>query len=252
METSHPSRRRLLTLGAIGLSIGSAGCSGTDEDGTDRSTGSSDASDEASPRETTASTTVSAADLPVENVETGEQFETIQPAIDNASAGETLRLRHGTHNQGHVIYVDKPLTIKGERGTVVTWAGGEDRATVPHTRRSIQPTVFYVQADDVTIENLVIDGQSTAWQRIDGAGVGENENNTHHGIRISNRNAGLSNVTVRDVTVRNTINWHISAFGIDGLRLENVTGRVTAPQSRVDESDCRILGHPKHSSDYQC
>jgi len=184
---------------------------------------------------------------PVENADTGEQYDDVQDAIDAAGEGDTIRLRKGVHEYGHIIFVDKPLTLTGESGTVVQWDGGDRRlGQVGHTNGRTDQSVILIRSSDVVVENIHIDGMSV------NRGAQEHINNTAYGIDISARRGGLENVTIRDVTVENTILEEISAYRVRGLTLDGVSGYVSTAQmdgSQVDAPDCEERKRPDRQGD---
>ena len=253
MENSEPTnatRRRVLRTAASSVTVAIAGCSSTDGDAAGGSgdtfdpseTESADAdSTSAGPKSTeeTGATekpesaeepeSTTESNRPVANAASGERYESIQTAIDEASAGDTLSIRAGTHDEGRIILVNKPLTISGEDGAVVTWDGGEGRyGDVPHGNEVVDQTIFLVRANDVTIENLVLDGQSHHKSE---EGYSENVNETSYGISVMDGANSFSNITLKRVTVKNTILEGVHAFKVDGLHLEDVDAQVSTPQS---------------------
>ena len=84
------------------------------------------------------------ASLPVHNIDTGEDFATIQEAIDDPDTldGHTIKVDAGTYYE-HVV-VNKPLFLVGENGTTTILDGGGTG------------TVVYVVADYVTVTGFKI------------------------------------------------------------------------------------------------
>ncbi|HHA18100.1 MAG TPA: hypothetical protein ENK70_00120, partial [Methylophaga sp.] len=83
----------------------------------------------------------------VENVDTGQVYCTIQSAINDASAGNTIFVRNGTFNE--TLDIAKSLTIKGESmsGVIIDTSFFNDYG-------------IDVTADDVTLKNFTLIGPS--------------------------------------------------------------------------------------------
>ena len=115
---------------------------------------------------------------------------TIQPAIDNAKANDTIIIRGKSYEHCHFV-VDKPLTIKTDVGTSFTPCPG-------NTKGSGYRGIFYISPE---ASGTVIEGFSILNNL-----AGEND----YGVLIR----GASDVTVRNCTVR-------SAAEADAVRIEN-------------------------------
>jgi len=86
--------------------------------------------------------------LPVHNLNTSEDFETIQAAIDaiNTTHGDTITVDPGTYNEN--VDVTKSLTIKS--------TSGNPADTIVHAANSYE--VFEVTADYVNISGFTVTG----------------------------------------------------------------------------------------------
>lgn len=87
----------------------------------------------------------------VQNVDTGENFNSIQAAINAASQGETIIVAAGTYNEA--VKIDKPLTLRGEPGAII-----RPDDTTPTYDGNRRCGIYVAGVDNVTIEGFEIDG----------------------------------------------------------------------------------------------
>ncbi len=109
---------------------------------------------------------------PVQNIDTGEYFATIQAAIDDADTldGHTIFVSAGTYNES--IVVDKRLTIMGEdKNTTIIDAGGTG-------------TCVWITADHSHISGFTTIGFGTTWSSSDS------------GVNLDADNCTVSEITV--------------------------------------------------------
>lgn len=158
---------------------------------------------------------------------TGGCSSSINAAIAAASPGATITIKHGTYVEN--VVVNKAVTLKGSDNPVIEPATSNPTCGDPTSGASICPgasIVIFVQADNVTITGLTVDGDNPALHS--GVVAGGADLDARDGIE-TNANAGsFNNLTVRDVTVRNIYLRGIQLQGlnflIQGDSIENVQG----------------------------
>ncbi|HLS20098.1 MAG TPA: nitrous oxide reductase family maturation protein NosD [Bacillota bacterium] len=96
----------------------------------------------------------------------------LQQLIDETEAGETLELDATTY-EGN-IRITKPLTIIGQKGTVIK---GDET-----------DNVIEIDSDDVTLEQL----------HVTGSGMSRDSEQEHSGVRVMGNNATLKDLTISE------------------------------------------------------
>lgn len=155
-------------------------------------------------------------------------FSSIQAAVDAASAGATVTAAAGTFTENVTVSQSVAIAGAGETSTNVipalsgpTCAGGSICAGGSN--------VFLVQANDVTISNLTVDGDNpTLTSGVVQMGA---DLDARNGI-ITDYNAGVfNNLTVHDTTVKNIYLRGVYAasggtFNFHDNYVENVQGEA--------------------------
>jgi hypothetical protein len=134
----------------------------------------------------------------VTNTDTGEMFCAIQPAIDDSDTvnGHTIDVSAGTYTE--TVDISKTLTLNGETGVIIL-----PDENIPSYASNREGAIIWVDAPNVTIRNLTIDGDNpdiTGGNNVNGADV-----NAFRGIYLRNRlgRGCYDNLTVESVTLRN-------------------------------------------------
>jgi len=91
----------------------------------------------------------------------GEEFQTIQDAIDNSTDGDTIRVYAGNYNEHITVNTSITIIGNGTGDTVVDGGGGE-------------AVTILIEAENVTVKNLTISGGGCCH----GAGIKVKGNNT--------------------------------------------------------------------------
>lgn len=146
-----------------------------------------------------------------------DNYTKIQWAINNASKGDTIRVRAGTYNED--VVVNKAVSIRGEnKDTTILEGTG---------------TLFYVNADSITISDFTLrNGYSGIW-------LWHTKNTTIRGNNINNNAYGIksdysSNSTISENNINNS-EWFsivLNHSGNNTLQRNHIVG--TNYNLRVD------------------
>lgn len=156
----------------------------------------------------------------VNNLDTGEWFDTIQSAVDDADTldGHTLLATSGTYTEN--VTINKGITLRGEGiGSTVIYPAISDVGS-PGAPSFQASQVIVVEADNVSIEYLTVDGNNptiSSGVTINGVDV-----DARNGI-IHNYNTGAwDGLVVHDVEVANCYLRGIYAVPPGGQSLDGV------------------------------
>jgi parallel beta-helix repeat protein len=152
-------------------------------------------------------TSVGEAPKPVHNLITGENFSTIQAAIDasNTTIGHIIEVDPGTYTEN--VNVNKQLTIRSTSGnpadTIVQAANSEDHV--------FEVTVNWVNISGFTVRDATGSGKAGIYLNVDHCTISENNaSNTAFGIYLSSS----SNNTLTGNTANSNI-WGIYLYSSD-------------------------------------
>ncbi|QCT73147.1 InlB B-repeat-containing protein [Eubacterium maltosivorans] len=117
-------------------------------------------------------------------------YETIEEAVANAADNAVIEIAPGTYNLSSTLRVNKPLTLKGLGDVIITrgdaWTPEDEQATDSETGSLI----LIEKTNDVTLENLTVQGA----RKITGSVTANG-----HGINIvQSTGVALNNVTSKD------------------------------------------------------
>jgi len=159
----------------------------------------------------------------------GDPCLTIQHAVDQACAGDTILVGGGTYAEN--VVVPTPVTIigAGQGVTTVVPALSSPTCGVPSSLcGGAASNVFLIAASDITIRDLTIDGDNPSL--VSGAVVGGVDIDARNGI-IEDFTAGVfDNLTILDLEVKNIYLRAIYAssggagFDFSGNTVDNVRG----------------------------
>lgn len=157
----------------------------------------------------------------------------LQPWLDAAPAGSTLRLLPGTYRGPAVI--NKPLTLEGD-GKAVLDGGG-------------QGTVLTVNADDVTIRGLHLKGSGDSHDALDGGAMLQGkrivfENNVVDDVLFGVMLHGVTDGRVANNRIRSRPGD--SAERGDGLRVWNSSGNRITGNDLAQIRDVTVSNSPRN------
>jgi parallel beta-helix repeat protein len=145
-----------------------------------------------------------------------DDYLTIQEAIGNASAGDTVFVKNGIYHE-FGIYIDKPLTIMGQNINETIVSGEYEKALYP---RNVGRSIFYITASNVKISGFTLTASETA---INSPGLEHLSGITITGNNIS---SGLGPQAA------------ISVYGTDQLEITNNIFINNPSQTAIDFGSC--------------
>lgn len=132
----------------------------------------------------------------------GTPCQTIQHSVDTACPGDTIHIAGGTYTEN--VAVTKALTLAGA-GAATTTVRPALSAPNPCVGSSLcggtASNIILVQASDVTIQGLTLDGDNTSLTS--GVVRGGADVDARNGIIVDFTLGTFDNLVVHDVTVRN-------------------------------------------------
>ena len=153
-------------------------------------------------------------------------FNSIQAAINAAQPGATITIGPGSYDEN--VVVDKPLTLKGAGVTTVIYPAISAPVCSPGSLcGGAASNIVLVQADNVTITNLRLEGNNPALTSgvvRNGADIdARNGIITNHAVGHFN-NLTVSKVKVSDVYLRGIYASSERTFNFNHDTVENVMG----------------------------
>ncbi len=152
-----------------------------------------------------------------------DQYPTIQAAIDNASAGDTVFVRSGIYNQS--VTIDKPINLVGQNAKTTT-------LTMPkiYNDRNPAPPATYVinaKADNVIISNFTLANPNPSGTAINSYGNGNQITSVtispisinELGIYISGSNQNVYQSKITGIQCYGSYNQIINNNFSDGISL---------------------------------
>lgn len=165
----------------------------------------------------------------------GCDYTSIQAAINASTPGDTVAVRHGTYREN--LTIDRSLTLTGASGddnegnAVIQPALSGPNCTSGGSICAGGSNIILVQADNVTIQGLTLDGNNPTLTS--GVVAGGVDIDARNGI-ITNHTVGtFNNLDVHDVLVRNVFLRGIYAssggtFNFHDNVIENVQGNSSS------------------------
>ena len=156
------------------------------------------------------------------------QFNTIQAAINAASPGATITIGAGTYEEN--VLINKSLTLEGYgKKTVVEPAVSNPACAGGSLCGGTASNIILVEADNVTINNLVLEGDNP--NLTSGTVVGGKDIDARNGIITNHEAPGgfftgltVSKVHVSDVYLRGIYESAKGAFNFNHDLITNVRG----------------------------
>lgn len=177
--------------------------------------------------------TALAATLCVNTSGTGGCFSSIQAAINAAAPGDTLFIKEGIYTEN--VVVKKPLQLMGEdeEETIIRPAVSNPN---PCTGSSLcggsASNIILVQADNVTIQNLTLDGDNphlTSGIVRGGADLdARNGIITNHLLGTTFNNLVVHHVTVKNIYLRGIYASSGGTFNFHDNTIKNVQGEYAS------------------------
>lgn len=159
-------------------------------------------------------------------------FATIQHAISVANAGNIIYADAGTYAENVVVSKEVTINGAGRGNTIVIPALSSPNSCGGSSLCPTASNVFLVQANNVTIQNLTVDGDNPSLTS--GVNVGGADIDARNGI-ITNHSLGVyNNLTVANVTIKNIFlrGMYASSGGTFNFH-DNIVTNVQADPSSI-------------------
>ncbi|MEK7601818.1 MAG: right-handed parallel beta-helix repeat-containing protein [Patescibacteria group bacterium] len=176
------------------------------------------------------------------NTTTGEGFDTIQAAIDDASSGDTINVAAGTYDE-QVVIDGKDLTLQGAGDTTIIRPSAPATLTSTYTYPDgtfwvgtvMSSVILVTDTDAVTVKNLKIDGINLTTlpagaSRLAGVLYGESggvvDNVTVATMVVngySTRSYGIDLSAVGDARTVEVMNSNISNWSRNGIQAQGAS-----------------------------
>jgi hypothetical protein len=154
-------------------------------------------------------------------------YKTIQAALNAAQDGDTISVSPDPYKENLLILHQVTLAGAGQSKTFILPAvsnpncGGQGGSLCPHASN-----IILVNADNVTIHDLTLDGDNPA---LLGIPIGNADVDARNGIITNHLTGTYTNLSVHDVTVKNVYSRGIYAssggtFAFDHNTVRNVQG----------------------------
>ena len=130
-------------------------------------------------------------------------FTKIQDAVNAASAGATIRICAGTYPEQ--VSISKNLTLRGENGAILLPSNVTANTSSLVSNAPLAAMVVVADADDVTLDNLTVDGANNG---ITGCGP------DLIGVFFRNASGKIRNLAVRNMKLAASLNGCQSGLGV--------------------------------------
>jgi parallel beta-helix repeat protein len=173
----------------------------------------------------------------VTNMTNNETFCFIQAAIDDPGTvnGDILQVSAGQYIENVVVH--KSVIIQGPNAGISPNTGSRVTEAIVYPAESQSDAIFLIEADDVQIDGLTLDGDNTSlvtgWPGTNGADL-----DVYDGIAAYDPNNILS---VGGLQVKNNIIRNVAYFGVDNFGWYNYNNHPTSGHL-VDDNLFQDLG----------